>query len=126
MVRRISGSDSAAIIRSGWTLFGKKWKDFRSCDKLYWVAESYYLEKKYSVAIKTFKQIDAKYKGCAKREASYLRIAWSLYYLGNKQTARLIVDAMKTEFKKSSFPKDIKKLEKLLKKSSKKKKGKKQ
>jgi len=117
--------DSGKIIRSGWSLFKKKWPSYRSCDRVYWSAESYYLQKKYSVAITTFKQIDAKYKKCSKREASYLRISWALYYLGKKQTASVILQALKSEFPKSSFSKDIKKLEKLLKKSSKKKKGKK-
>ncbi|MCK5808591.1 hypothetical protein KAH37_06375 [bacterium] len=120
-----SDDDSGQIIRSGWALFKKKWPSYRQCDQLYWSAESYYLQKKYSVAITTFKQIDAKYKKCPKREASYLRIVWSLYFLNKKQTASAILQAMKAEFPKSSFPKDIKKLEKLLKKSSKKKKGKK-
>jgi TolA-binding protein len=121
LTRSVKPADeSAKIIRSGWSLFRKRWGSYRPCDQLYWIAESYYLEKKYSVAITKFKEIDVKYKKCGKREASYLRIAWSLYYLDKKSTAGLIIQAMKAEFPKSNFAKDIRKLEKLLKKSSKK------
>ncbi len=117
LTRAIKPKDgSAEIIRSGWKKFRNRWSDYRACDVTYWIGETYYLDGKYNLAVTAFKEIDAKFKSCKKREASYLRVAWSLYRLKRYKTARAIVEAMKSEFPKSSFPRDVKKLQSLLKK----------
>ncbi len=101
-------------VREAWTSYRNKFSGKRSCDVVYWNAESYYLEKSYNRAIEEFRRIDKEFKGCKKREASYLRIAYSLYYLGKKDVAKKLLKGIRAEFPKSSFEKKLKELEKRL------------
>ena len=113
-----SNSDSK-IARKAWEKFSTKFES-RQCDVVYWTGETYFLEKSYNTAIEYFSQIDAKYSKCAKLEASYLRTAQCLYYIGKKDIALKVLKVMKMKYPKTSFRKDIDTLEKQIKKSSKK------
>jgi len=109
-----SGTEGT-IIREGWEKFEAKFKKSKKCDVTYWRAESYYMEKDYNSAIAEFRKIEKDFKKCSKLEASYLRIVYSLYYIEKKALAKKIYKVMKKKFPKTSFPKKVKVLKKLLK-----------
>ncbi|MGI6394982.1 MAG: hypothetical protein ACOX2F_09715 [bacterium] len=107
------GSDGA-IARKGWEVFSSKWPKSRQCDVVYWIGESYYLEKSYNSAIEYFSKIEGGFKSCLKLEASYIRIAYSLHYTGKSDTALKILEAMQVKFPKTSFASQIKELKAMI------------
>jgi TolA-binding protein len=125
LVKFTRSNSDGKIARKAWELFSRKF-DTRKCDVTYWTGEAYFLEKSYNKAIEYYSQIDAKFKRCSKLEASYLRTAQSLYHVGKKDIALKVLKVMKMKYPKTSFKKDIRNLEKKIKKSEKKpvKKGK--
>jgi TolA-binding protein len=115
-----TGSDQA-IARRGWQLYSQKFPDSRECDVAYWIGETYFIEKSYSRAIEYFSKIEADFPGCQKQEASYLRTAYSLFYLDQIDVASKVLDAMKALYPKPNFSGQIKELRKMIKESSAKK-----
>ena len=119
LVKFTRSNSDAKIARKAWEKFNSKFGENRQCDVVYWTGETYYLEKSYNKAIEYYSQIDAKYSKCAKLEASYLRTAQCLYYIGKKDIALKVLKVMKMKYPKTSFKKDIKNLEKKIKKEGK-------
>ncbi len=111
-----SASDSA-IARRGWEVFSHKYPKSRRCDVIYWIGETYYLEQSYERAINYFSRIEAEFPDCRKQEATYIRIAYSLFYLGKIDVASKVLDAMTALYPKPNFAGQMKELRKMIKKS---------
>ena len=110
------------VARKAWRLFKSKFKNKKKCAVVYWIGESYFLEKSYNKAIEYFSQIESKFNNCTKLRASYLRIAESLYRIGKGSLALKVLQVMKAKYPKTSFKKSINNLERKIKSSNKNKK----
>lgn len=117
LVKFTRSNSDGVIARKAWELFSKKFKNKRQCDVVYWIGETYFLEKSYNKAIEYFSQIDSKYSKCSKLEASYLRTAESLYHIGKNDVALKVLKVLKMKYPKTSFAKDIKNLEEKIRKA---------
>jgi len=124
LVKFTRSNTDGKIARKAWEMFSTKFEK-RKCDVVYWTGETYFMEKSYNTAIKYFSQIESKHSKCSKLEASYLRTAQCLYHAGKKDIAGRVLKVMKMKYPKTGFKKDIKALEKMIKKGSKKGKSKK-
>ncbi len=111
------GSDPV-IARRGWQIYSQKFPESRRCDVTYWIGETYYLEKSYSRAIDYFGRIESDFPGCQKQEASYLRTAFSLFYLGQVEVASKVLDAMTALYPKPNFGAQMKQLRKMIREGS--------
>ena len=103
-----------AIARKAWEAYAEKWSESRKCDVTFWTGETYYMEKSYNKAIETLQPIEKTYPGCPKIERSYLHIAFSLFHIGKVEVANAIFESMKEKFPQSTFPDEVKELEKLI------------
>lgn len=73
--------------------FLQKWpKDALAANAQYWIAESFYAEKKYREAILDFRKVNEKYPKSDKAPDSLLKIGYSFAALGLKDEARLFLD----------------------------------
>ena len=109
-----SGNCDPAIARKAWETFADKWPDSsKKCDVTFWIGETYFMEKSYNKTIETLRSIEKSYPNCKKIEESYLKIAFSLYYIGKVDYAIEILKSMKEKFPQSAFPDEVKELEKL-------------
>ncbi|HNW81629.1 MAG TPA: hypothetical protein PKG52_01940 [bacterium] len=100
--------------RKGWEVYSQKFPKGRRCDVVYWTGESYFLDKSYNNAIQSFQRIEAEFESCAKLESSYIKTAFSLFYIGKADVASKVLDAVAIKFPKSAFPDQIKELKKLI------------
>lgn len=104
----------SAVARKAWETYAQKWPESRKCDVEYWIGETYFQEKSYNKTIETLQPIEKKYPGCVKIESSYLKIAFSLFYIEKYEVSAAILESMKEKFPQSAFPDKVKELEKLL------------
>jgi len=111
-----AGSDMT-IARKGWEIYTQKYPKSRRCDVVYWIGETHYIEKSYSRAIDFFSRIEAEFPNCQKQEATYIRIAYSLFYLGQVDVASKVLDAMSALYPKPNFGGQMKELRKMIKES---------
>ena len=102
------------VARKGWDAYSQKFPKGRRCDVVYWTGESYFLEKSYNNAIQLFQRIEPEFENCAKLESSYVKTAFSLFYIGKEDVAAKVLDAVNIKFPKSAFPDQIKELKKLI------------
>ncbi len=68
---------------------------------LYWIGESYYVEKDYPQAILSFKEVTRRYPKHNKAAASLLKIGMSYAMMGEKDNASLYLRALLQDFPKS-------------------------
>lgn len=108
-----SASDGS-VARKGWDVYSLKWPKNRRCDVAYWTGESYFLEKSYNNAIEYFGKIESEFNTCSKLEASYIRTAYALFYIGKEDVASKVLEAMQIKFSKSAFAEQIKDLKKMI------------
>jgi len=108
------GSDPL-IARKGWEIYSQKYPESRRCDVTYWIGETYYIEKKYSRAIEYFGKIESDFPKCRKQEATYIRTAYCLFYMGKVDVASKVLDAMTALYPKPNFEGQIKELRKKIK-----------
>lgn len=108
-----SGTDGS-VARKGWETYSQKFPKGRRCDVVYWTGESYFLEKSYNNAIQYFQRIEPEFENCAKLESSYIKTAFSLFYIGKHDVAQKVLEAVNIKFPKSAFPDQIKELTKLI------------
>lgn len=102
------------VARKGWEVYSEKFPKGRRCDVVYWTGESYFLDKSYNNAIQYFQRIETEFENCAKLESSYIKTAFSLFYIGKEDVASKVLDAVNIKFPKSAFPDQIKELKKLI------------
>lgn len=102
------------VARKGWEVYSEKFPKGRRCDVVYWTGESYFLDKSYNNAIQSFQRIETEFESCAKLESSYIKTAFSLFYIGKEDVASKVLDAVNIKFPKSAFPDQIKELKKLI------------
>lgn len=114
-------SSDGAIARKGWDAYSSKWPKNRRCDVAYWIGESYFLEKSYNSAVEYFGKIESEFPTCSKLEASYIRTAFSLFYIGKSDIAEKILEVMKIKFPKTSFAAQMNELRKMISDQKKKK-----
>ncbi len=120
LVKITKTTQDFVLLRKAWKLYKKKFPKKRECDVLYWISETYFRNKNYGNAVLGFKKIPQNFKSCSKVEASYLRIAQSLYYLKQYSVASKVLKAMKQLFPKTSFKSKIRDLERKMKSNRKK------
>ena len=114
-------SSDGTIARKGWDIYSSKWPKNRRCDVAYWIGESYFLEKSYNTAVEYFGKIESEFPTCSKLEASYIRTAFSLFYIGKSDIAEKILEVMKIKFPKTSFAAQMNELRKMISDQKKKK-----
>ncbi|MFO7735479.1 MAG: tetratricopeptide repeat protein [bacterium] len=108
------------LLRKAWKKYREKFGKNRYCDTIYWTGESYYNDKKYNNAISSFRKVEKDCPDSPKREASMLRIAYSLYHIGKYELSSKVLDMMREMFPDPSFPKQGVELRRLIKKAEKK------
>jgi TolA-binding protein len=107
-------SSDGSVARKGWDVYSQKWPKNRRCDVTYWTGESYFLDKSYNNAIEYFGKIESEFSTCSKLEASYIRTAYALFYIGKTDVASKVLEAMPIKFPKTSFTDQIKELKKMI------------
>ena len=68
---------------------------------LYWIGESYYVEKNYPQAVLSFKEVTRRYPKHHKSAAALLKIGMSYAMMGEKDNASLYLRALLQDFPKS-------------------------
>jgi TolA-binding protein len=109
-----AGSDMV-IARRGWEIYSQKYPKSRRCDVVYWIGETYYIEKSYKRAIDYFGRIESEFPKCQKQEATYIRTAYSLFHIGQVDVASKVLDAMTALYPKPNFGGQMKELRKMIK-----------
>lgn len=107
------------LLRKAWKKYREKFGKNRYCDTIYWTGESYYNDKKYNNAISSFRKVEKECPDSPKKEASMLRIAYSLYHIGKHELSSKVLDMMRDIFPEPSFPKQGAELRRLIKKAEK-------
>jgi len=107
--------EPAETIREMWENYEKKFPKKHQCDVAFWKAESFYNEKSYNNAIQNYRSIEKDFRKCERLEESYIKIAYSLYYLDKKDLAKKVLEGILEMYPESNFSDDIDDLEKMLK-----------
>lgn len=100
--------------REGWKKFAEKWPKKNECEVAFYTAETYYNEKTFNTAIDHYRKIEKDFKDCEKLEMTYIRIAYSLYFVDKKDVSKKVLTALKLKYPKSQHTKQIKELENML------------
>ncbi len=85
--------------RSLFEEFIKKYPDYRLAGNCrFWIAETYYAEKNYEDAILNYEKVIKDYPSNEKVPTSYLKQAYSFIELGDKKTAKVILERLIEKF----------------------------
>lgn len=68
----------------------------------YWLAETYYVKKNYTVSLQNFQKLLAEYPNSSKLPGALLKVGYIQYELGNNAEARLALERVRNEFAASS------------------------